>query len=164
MPDFENNWKTAKTAEKGAEWVPAKQPVTQPKNAGHTAKTIKRAVFSVSAVFLAVFRLFERDPLGTFFGCFPAVFKCRASGTSVDGNRDWNNLIQKPLLLKSKGIFPKGCLENFAGLYWPDFYGAFLFLSWEKNRSKHPSPGPQDNFKSTFWSFATKFDTTGSYP
>ena len=36
-----------------------------------------------------VFRPFDRDPLGTFFGCWSGCFQCfRAFGTSVDGHRD----------------------------------------------------------------------------
>ena len=73
MPDIENSRKTAK---KGAEWVPVKQPKNSRKNSRNTRKTVETAVFpGVSAVFPAVFRLFDWDPLGTFFGCFPAVFK-----------------------------------------------------------------------------------------
>ena len=68
MPDIENS---RKTAEKGAERVTGKQP----KNSRNTRKTADLDCFSgVSAVFPAVFRLFYRDPLGTLFGCFSAVF------------------------------------------------------------------------------------------
>ena len=69
--------KTAeKTAEKGAEWVTVKQPKNSRKNSRNTRKTVKTAVFRVFRVFFpAVFRLFYRGPLGTFFGCFfSAVF------------------------------------------------------------------------------------------
>ena len=65
MPDIENS---RKTAEKGAEWVTVKQPGKHPKNSCFDCFS------GVSAVFPAVFRLFDRDPLGTLFGCFSAVF------------------------------------------------------------------------------------------
>ena len=65
MHDNENS---RKTAEKGAEWVTAKQPKNSLKNTRNTRKTVKTAVFP------AVFRLLCRDPLGTLFGCFSAVF------------------------------------------------------------------------------------------
>ena len=72
MPDIENS---RKTAEKGAEWVTIKQPKNSRKNSQNTRKTVKTAVFSGgSAVLPAAFRLLCRDPLGTLFGCFPAVF------------------------------------------------------------------------------------------
>ena len=72
MPDLENS---RKTAEKGAEWVTVK---TARKTAGKTPekKTPENSQNSCfSGVFPAVFRLFYRDPLGTLFGCFSAVFK-----------------------------------------------------------------------------------------
>ena len=71
MPDIENS---RKTAEKGAEWVTVKQPKTAgktPETPEKHPKTVKTAVFRVFRVF---FRLFYRDPLGTLFGCFSAVF------------------------------------------------------------------------------------------
>ena len=75
MPDIENS---RKTAEKGAEWVTVKQPKNSRKNTRNTRKTpenSQNSCFSgVSGVFPAVFRLFYRDPLGTLFGCFSAVF------------------------------------------------------------------------------------------
>ena len=75
MPDIENS---RKTAEKGAEWVTIKQPKNSRKNSRNTRKTAVLTAFrcfsGVSAVFPAVFRLFYRDPLGTLFGCFSAVF------------------------------------------------------------------------------------------
>ena len=68
MPDIENS---RKTAEGGAEWVTVKQPGKQSKH----PKNSQNSCFSgVLAVFPAVFRLFYRDPLGTPFGCFSAVF------------------------------------------------------------------------------------------
>ena len=76
MPDIENS---RITAEKGAEWVTAKQPKTSRKNSRNTRKTpenSQNSCFSgASAVFPAVFRVFYRDPLGTLFGCFSAVFR-----------------------------------------------------------------------------------------
>ena len=42
-------------------------------------------------MFWLFFRLFYRDPLGTLFGCFSAVFNVRAFGTSVGGRRDCNS-------------------------------------------------------------------------
>ena len=72
MPDIENS---QKTAEKGAEWVTVKQPRNSRENSRNTRKNSCFDCFSgVSAVFPAVFRLFCRDPLGTLFGCFSAVF------------------------------------------------------------------------------------------
>ena len=56
MPDIENS---RKTAEKGAEWVTAKQPKNSRKNTRNTRKT---AVLTVFRVFRVFFRL--------FFGCF----------------------------------------------------------------------------------------------
>ena len=48
------------------------------KTAGKTAESPERHLFrlfsGVPAVFPAVLRLFYRDPLGTLFGCFSAVF------------------------------------------------------------------------------------------
>ena len=87
MPDIENS---RKTAEKGAEWVTVKQPKNSRENSRNTRKTVKTAVFSgVSAVFPAVFRLFYRDPLGTLFGCFSAVFNVgHFNWPSVAGRRD----------------------------------------------------------------------------
>ena len=91
MPDIENS---RKTAEKGAEWVTVNQPKNSRKNTRNTRKTpesSQNSCFSgVSGVFPAVFRLFYRDPLGTLFGCFSAVFQCRAFGTSVGGRGDCN--------------------------------------------------------------------------
>ena len=52
MPDIENS---RKTAEKGADWVTVKQPVTSRKNSWNTGKI---AVLTVSAAFVAVFRPF----------------------------------------------------------------------------------------------------------
>ena len=64
MPDIENS---RKTGEKGCRAGPVKQP--------EHLKSSQNSCFSgVSAVFPAVFRLFDRGPLGTFLGCFPAVF------------------------------------------------------------------------------------------
>ena len=76
MPDIENS---RKTAERGAEWVTVKQPKNSRKNSRNTRKkqpkNSQNSCFSgVSAVFPAVFRLFYRDPFGTPFGCFSAVF------------------------------------------------------------------------------------------
>ena len=72
MPDSR---KQPKTAEKGAEWVTVKQPKNSRKNTRKTAVLTQNSCFSgVSGVFPAVFRLFYRDPLGTLFGCFSAVF------------------------------------------------------------------------------------------
>ena len=68
MLDIENS---RKTAEKGAEWVTVKQPEEQPK---HPKNSQNRCFLGVSAVPLSVFRLSYRDPLGTLFGCFSAVF------------------------------------------------------------------------------------------
>ena len=72
---------------------------TAGKTAGRTAETPEKhpknscldCSLGVSEVFPAVFRLFDRDPLGTFFGCFSGCFQCRAFGTSVDGHRDCNS-------------------------------------------------------------------------
>ena len=52
-----------------------KQPEKHPKNTRKTPENSQNSCFSgVSGVFPAVFRLFHRDPLGTLFGCFSAVF------------------------------------------------------------------------------------------
>ena len=68
MPDIENS---RKTAGKGAEWVTVKQPEKHPKH----LKNSQNSCFSgVLGVFPAVFRLFYRDPFGTLFGSFSAVF------------------------------------------------------------------------------------------
>ena len=48
------------------------------------------AFFAISDVLPAVFRLFYRDPLGTFFRLFSGCFQGRAFGTSVDDRRDCN--------------------------------------------------------------------------
>ena len=72
MPDIENS---RKTAEKGAEWVTVKQLENSRKNSRNAQKTAVLAVFRVFRLFFpAVFRLLDRDPLGTLFGCFSAVF------------------------------------------------------------------------------------------
>ena len=75
MLDIENS---RETAEKGAEWVTVKQPKNSRKNSRNTRKTAekqsKQLFFGCSAVFPAVFQLLYRDPLGTLFGCFSAVF------------------------------------------------------------------------------------------
>ena len=70
-----------------------KQPEKQPKHPKNTRKTAVLTFLGVSDVFPAVFRLFDRDPLGTFFGCFSGCFQCRAFGTSVDGHRDCNHRV-----------------------------------------------------------------------
>ena len=68
-----------KTAEKQLE----KQPNT------HSCFDCFSAVFSdVPAVFPAVFRLLYRDPLGTLFGCFSAVFNVGHLAPSVGGRGD----------------------------------------------------------------------------
>ena len=64
MPDIE-------TAERGAEWVAGKTAEKQPK---HPKNSCFYCFWGVSVVLPAVFRLFYRDPLGTLFGCFSAVF------------------------------------------------------------------------------------------
>ena len=68
MPDIENN---QKTVDKGAELVTVKQPKNSRKNSRNTRKT---AVLTVFRVFRLFFRLFYRNPLGTLFGCFSAIF------------------------------------------------------------------------------------------
>ena len=115
--------KTAgKTAEKGAEWewVPVKQPKNSQKEQPKHPKNSCFDCFSgVSAVCPAVFRLFDRDPLGTFFGCFSGCFQCRAFGTSVDGHRD----------CKSCGKFG----GSFAEFFWTT-------KSRPKNQELRPCP------------------------
>ena len=59
---------TLKTAEKQPKRVPSGSSVKQPKN---NRKNSRNSCFSDVS---AVFRLFYRDPLGTLFGCFSAVF------------------------------------------------------------------------------------------
>ena len=71
MPDIENS---RKTAEKGAEWVTVKQPKNSRKNSRNTRKTAEKQPKQLFIGVSAVFRLFCRDPLGTLFGCFSAVF------------------------------------------------------------------------------------------
>ena len=68
MPDIENSRKGCRLGHgKTAETQPEKHP-KHPKNS-------QNSCFSgVSGVSPAVFRLFYRDPLGTLFGCFSAVF------------------------------------------------------------------------------------------
>ena len=69
-------------------WKKRQENGTDSKKKPKHAKNSQNSCFS--AVFPAVFRLFDRDPLGTFFGCFPGCCQCRAFGTSVDGHRDCN--------------------------------------------------------------------------
>ena len=71
MPDIENS---RKTAEKGAEWVTIKQPKNSLKNVKTPEEQLFDCFLGVLAVLPAAFRLLYRDPLGTFFGCFSAVF------------------------------------------------------------------------------------------
>ena len=89
-PDLENSRKrcrvapeqsAGKTAEKGAEWPPSKVPGKQPKNSRTGSQTAEKQLFCTLRVFFRLFsRHFTRGPLGTFFGCFSAVFKVRRSG------------------------------------------------------------------------------------
>ena len=71
MPDIENS---RKTAEKSAEWVTVKTAKNSQKNSRNTRKTVKTAVLQVIWLLPDVVRLLYRDPLGTLFGCFSAVF------------------------------------------------------------------------------------------
>ena len=96
IPDIENS---RKTAEKGAEWVTVKQPKKQlEKQPKHPKNSCFDCFSVVSAVFPAVFRLFYRDPLGTLFGCFSAVFNV--------GHR-WRQRLQKWLTHPSEAATPK---------------------------------------------------------
>ena len=92
MPDSENR---RKTAEQGFERVLGKVPVKQPINSRNSQN---RCFSGVLAVLRVVFRLFYHDPLGTFFGCFPAVFQCWPFGTPVHGRKDC-----KPNINNSRG-------------------------------------------------------------
>ena len=70
-PDVQNS---RKIAEKGAEWVPGKVPAKQQRNSQKNSRNSQDSCFSaVSAVFPAAFWRFYQNPLGTSFGCFPAV-------------------------------------------------------------------------------------------
>ena len=65
------HWKQPKNSRKrGAEWVTVKQPKTA-ETAEKQRKSSQNSCFSGVS---AVFRLFYRDPLGTLFGSFSAVF------------------------------------------------------------------------------------------
>ena len=72
---------TLKTAGKQPKKVPSGSQSNSRKIAGNIRKTVKTAVFRV----FRFFRLFDWDPLGTFFGCF----QCRAFGTPVDGHKQY---------------------------------------------------------------------------
>ena len=67
MPDIDNCY-SRKRCRVGPGQGARKRAEKQPE------KQSKQLFFGCSDVLLAVFRLFYRDPLGTLFGCFPAVF------------------------------------------------------------------------------------------
>ena len=69
LPNLENS---RKTAEKGAEWVTAKQPKNSRKNSRNTRKT---DVMTVSAVFRLFFGCFTGTLSGTHSAPFAAVFQ-----------------------------------------------------------------------------------------
>ena len=87
---------TLKTAEKQPKGVPSGSRWSSRKTAGKTAETPEKqpkssqnSFFSgVLAVFPAVFRLLYRDPLGTLFGCFSAVFNVGHLAPLVGGCGD----------------------------------------------------------------------------
>ena len=76
---------TSKTAGKQLKKVLSGSRSNTRKTARKTAETpekqSKQLFSGVFRVFRLFFRLFDRDPLSTFFGCFPAV---------LDGHRDCN--------------------------------------------------------------------------
>ena len=73
MPDIENNRK--KSAEKMPSGVTVKATEKQLEEQPKHPKNSQHSCFGgVLAVLLADFRLFYRDPLGTLFGRFSAVF------------------------------------------------------------------------------------------
>ena len=92
LPDTENGWKTA---EKGAEWVPVKQPKNSRKTSRNTRRRVKTTVFRL------FFRLFfgcltgtHSAPVSAVFRLFFGRFQCRAVGTSVDGRRDCKSWLE----------------------------------------------------------------------
>ena len=72
MPDIEKQPKNSrKGCRVGRGKTAEKQPEEQPKRPENSQNS---CFLGVSAVLPAVFRLLYRDPLGTLFGCFSAVF------------------------------------------------------------------------------------------
>ena len=69
------HWKQPINSRKGCGVGHGKAAEKQPEKHPKHTKNCQNSCFScISALFPAVFRLFYRDPLGTLFGCFPAVF------------------------------------------------------------------------------------------
>ena len=83
------HWKQPKNSRKGCRVGHGKTAEKQPEKHPKHPKNSRNSCFSgVSGVFPAVFRLVYRDPLGTLFGCFSAVFNVGHLATSVAGRRD----------------------------------------------------------------------------
>ena len=109
MPDIENSRKTAEKVLSGSRQ--------------NSRKTL--------AVLPAVFQLFYRDPLGTFFGCF----QCRAFGTSVGGHRDCKfRCFSSPLQKRRCGDQPLWSEAKFLDLGFRVRCSAlrsqYLYLPW----------------------------------
>ena len=105
MPDIENN---RKTAEKGAEWVPVKQPKNHQKNSRDTRKTTVLTVFRVFRLF---FRLFFGYLTGTHSAPFSAVFRLFSmSGTTEIAIQDKQHLAPHTTIPEgiAHSIFLKG--------------------------------------------------------